>query len=126
MNYTFRIDSENKMIHVKTVGDLITKEVVAMGLEIMLKAKMLKYTILYDHRLSNNRVSITEAYHWYSTHYDNIDNVLRRIPTAYIANKEDWDFFSFFECTCYNKGIPIKVFEEECEAVKWLNRLCKT
>jgi hypothetical protein len=121
MNYTFRIDSENKMILVKTVGDLITNEVVAMGLEIMLKAKMLKYNILYDYRLSNNRISITEAYHWHSTHFDNIDKVLKRIPTAYIANREDWNFYLFFECTCHNKGIPIRAFLEECEAVKWLN-----
>lgn len=123
MNYTFKIETDKKFIHIITVGDLITNEVVAMGLEIMLKAKMLKYNILYDHRLSNNRISIAEAFDWYSIHYDYIDNELRRIPTAYIVNKEDWDFFSFFECTCYNNGIPIRVFQEECEAVKWVNSI---
>jgi hypothetical protein len=121
MNYTFKIEPNSKLIHVKTVGDLITKEVVAMGLEIMLKAKILKYNILYDHSMSTNKISITEAYYLYSTHYDSIDNKLRRIPIAYIANKEDWDFFSFFECTCFNRGIPIRVFQEEYEALKWLN-----
>jgi len=123
MNYTFEINSENKTIHVITIGDLITKEVAAMGLDILMKAKMLKYNILYDHRQSKNRISITEAYYWYSTHYDNIDNKFRCIPTAYITNIEDWDFYSFFECTCKNKGIPLRVFQEESAAVKWLESL---
>jgi len=123
MNYTYEINSEKQTINVVTIGDLITKEVVAMGLEIMFKAKMLKYKIIFDHRNSKNRISIGEAYSWYSTHYDNIDNNLRYIPTAYIANIEDWDFYYFFEMTCNNKGIRLKTFQEENAAMKWLESI---
>jgi hypothetical protein len=123
MNYKFEINSENRTIHVITMGDLITKEVAAMGLEIMMKAKELKYNIVYDHRQSKNKISIGEAYYWFSTHYDCIDKKLRFIPTAYIANKGDWDFYSFFECSCVNKGIPLRVFQEESSAIKWLESL---
>ncbi|HEY6913821.1 MAG TPA: hypothetical protein VI413_04025, partial [Paludibacter sp.] len=80
------------------------------------------YKIVFDNRLTKNRISIGEAYSWFVTHFDNIDYSLRRIPTAYIVNNDDWDFYSFFECTCNNKGIPIRVFQEEGAAMKWLER----
>lgn len=123
MKYTYEINSKNQTIDVITTGDIITEEAVAMGLKIKLKAKELKYKIVFDNRLSKNRISIGEAYYWFSAHFDNIDSELRCIPTAYIANKEDWDFYSFFECTCYNKGIPIRAFQEENAAMKWLESL---
>jgi hypothetical protein len=123
MNYTFEINSENKMIRVVTTGDLIKESVASMGLEIMLKAKMLKYNILFDYRLSKNRISIVDAYRWYSDYYDNIDINFRFIPIAYIANDEDWTFYSFFECTCNNNLIPVRVFQEESAALKWIESL---
>ena len=63
MKYTYEIYSKNKLIYVVTMGDLITEEVVAMGLKIMLKAKELKYKILFDNRLSRNRITTVEAYY---------------------------------------------------------------
>ena len=123
MQYTYEINSENHTIYVTTKGDLITKEVVAMGLEILFEAKKNNYKVIFDHRFSKNRISIGEAYNWFSSHYDSNDIELRRIPTAYIANKEDWDFYSFFELACSNKCIPIKVFQDENTASEWLKGL---
>ena len=120
MKYTYKINSENKTIVVITKGDLETKEVAAMGLIIRLKANELKYKIIFDCRLSKNRISITEAYYWFSTHYDSINSKLSYIPSAYLANKKDWDFYSFFETTSNNKGIPIKMFLDEKSALEWL------
>ena len=111
------------MIRVVTTGDLIKESVASMGLEIMLKAKMLKYNILFDYRLSKNRISIVDAYRWYSDYYDNVDINFRFIPIAYIANDEDWSFYSFFECTCNNNLIPVRVFQEESAALKWIESL---
>lgn len=119
MTYTYEINSKNHTITVKTLGELISNEVVAMGLEILSKAKKLGFRVIFDHRMSKNRVSIAEAYSWYSAHYDCIDIEFRRISIAYIANNEDWDFFTFFECTCNNKGIPIKVFQNENAVSEW-------
>lgn len=123
MEYTYELNSEMQTIIVKTTGYLTTKKTAAMGVEILLKAKDLNYKVIFDHRLSKNRISIAEAYSWYSNHYDHIDIELRRIPTAYISNKEDLPFYSFFECTCNNKGIIIKVFREENAVLEWVNGL---
>lgn len=120
MKYTYEINSENHTIIVNTSGDLISKEVVAMGLEILSQAKKLNFKVIFDHRMSKNRVSIAEAYSWYFDHYDCIDKELRCIPIAYIANNEDLNFYTFFECTCNNKGIPIKVFQDENAVSEWL------
>ena len=125
MTYTYEINSATKTIIVINVGELIANEVAAMGLEILLKAKEFKYKVIFDHRLSKNSISITEAFYWFSDHYDYIDKGLRFIPTAYIVNKEDWDFYSFFECTCNNKGIPIKVFQDENALSEWSNSMFK-
>jgi hypothetical protein len=123
MEYTYEINSESKTINVITIGDLITEEAAALGLEVMMKAKELQYRIVFDHRLSKNRISIGEAYFWFSIHYDNIDRELRSIPTAYIVSEIDWEFYSFFQCTCINKGIPIKAFLDETAALKWFEGL---
>jgi len=123
MQYEYIINNENKTINVLTIGNLEAGELAAMGLEIMMKAKELKYKIIFDFRLSKNKVSIGEAYFWFSMHYDKIDIEFRHIPTVYIVNKDDWDFYSFFECTCINRGIPIKVFLDENGVLKWLERI---
>jgi len=123
MKYTYEINSEKHTIEVTTIGDLMTTEVAAMALEIMTKAKTLKYKIVFDYRQSKNRISIGAAYSWFSTHFDNIDKELKYIPTAYIASMEDWSFYSFFELASNNKGICIRVFQEKNAAMKWLESL---
>lgn len=120
MKYTYIINSESKTIAVITIGNLEPKEVAAMELKMRLNAKDQKYKIIFDYRLSKNRISIIEAYSWFSIYYENINRELKYIPSAYLVNKEDWDFYSFFECTSINKGIPIKVFQEENAVLKWL------
>lgn len=54
MEFTFEIIDHNKTIVVVTTGDLEAKEVVDMDLKIRLIAKVLKYKILFDCRLSKN------------------------------------------------------------------------
>jgi hypothetical protein len=121
MNYTYEINSENKTIVVKANENLISKEVATMELEILLKAKKLDYKVIFDHRYLKNRISIGEAYFWYSTKYEYVDNELMCIPTAYIANKDDLDFYSFYESACNEKGIHIKLFHDENALSEWLN-----
>ncbi len=123
MKYAFEINTMSKTIRVITEGNLTIQKAAAMGLEILMKAKELKCKIIFDHRLSKNKISITDAYYWFPTHYDNIDMEFRKIPTAYIVNNTDLEFYSFFECTCTNKGIPIKVFQDENAVLKWLESL---
>lgn len=123
MKYTYEINPEGRTINVVLIGSLETKKLADLGLEIMLKAKELKYKIIFDCRMSRNKITIAEAYYWYATHYDHIDIELRNIPLAYIVNQEDWDFYSFFECTCMNKGIQLKVFKKKADVLNWIESL---
>jgi hypothetical protein len=120
MEFTFEIITYNKTIKVITTGDLETTEVAKMDLKIRLIAKELKYKILYDCRLSKNKISITEAYYWFSTYYDKKYPELKSLRTAYLVNKEDWEYYSFFETTSYNRGIPIEAFLDENDVLKWV------
>ena len=122
MNYSFEKNDDTNTITVRTTGHLKTKELAAMGVLIRLQAMDLKYKLIFDHRLSKNFISITEAYYWFSNHYDGIDLKLRQIPAAIITNNEDNEFFQFLETTCSNQGIPIKVFLEEELAIDWINK----
>jgi len=121
MEFTYEIINCNKTIIVITTGDLQTTGVVEMELKIRLIAEKLNYKILFDCRLSKNRISITEAYSWFSTHYSGIHNELKWIRTAYLVNKEDWEYYSFFETTSNNRGIPIKAFLDENDILKWVD-----
>ena len=123
MKYNYKINAEKRTIIVQTIGDLYTIEVANMGLKVLSKAKELKYKVFFDYRQSRNKISIGDAYNWFSEHYDRFDKELKFIPTAYITNSEDWDFFAFFECTSYNKGIPVKVFKEENAVWEWFKGL---
>ena len=120
MNYSTELNENNKTITVRTTGHLKTKEIAAMGVLIRLQARDLKYKLIFDYSLSKNFITITEAYNWFSDYYDTVDLKLREIPTAIIANKEDYEFFDFYETTCNNRGIPIKIFSEDKSAMVWL------
>ena len=50
MKYTYEINSDTKTINVTTIGDLRTTDMATMELEIRMKAKEMKYKIIYDHR----------------------------------------------------------------------------
>lgn len=122
MIHTYNIDYENKTISVKTNGCLIKNELAAMGTASRIQAMDLDYKIIFDYSQSENYITITEAYYWFSDHYDKIDRRLREIPTAIITNKKDMEFFKFVETTCTNVGINIKVFLDENLAINWIRK----
>lgn len=120
MEYIYEIISSSKIIEVKVSGDLVVKETVLMGKTIRIKAKELNYKILFDFTQTRNKIPIAEAYFWFTDYYDKIDIKLRYIPTVHLSNEEDKPFFCFFETTCYNKCIKVKMFTEKGEALEWL------
>jgi hypothetical protein len=120
MNYTYIISPDIEIITVIAIGNLEPNEVAELELKIRQMAKDLKYKIIFDYRLSKNKISITEAYYWVTTHFDKVDIKLKQIKSAYLVNKADWDFYSFFECTTNNHGLPIKAFQEDAEILNWL------
>lgn len=123
MNYNIKVNYHKKVIHVVTTGDLILRHFVDVGVEIFLQARELGCVVLYDTRLSKNKISITDAYYLYSSYYDKADPGFRRIPVAYVVAVEDRNFYTFLECTCLLNGITIKIFHEENDVVKWLECL---
>lgn len=120
MEYIYDIISNSKIVEVKVSGELDIKGTALMGKTIRQKAKKLNYKILFDFTQTKNRISITEAYFWFADYYDEIDVKLRYIPTVHLSNEEDKPFFSFFETTCYNKCIRVKMFTEKRKALEWL------
>ncbi|MEI8087270.1 MAG: hypothetical protein WCG93_13760 [Paludibacter sp.] len=120
MTYITEINENNKLLIVRTTGDLRTKELSEMGVLMRLQAHDFNYKLIFDYRLSKNYISITEAYYWFSDYYDSVDLKLRQIRAAIISNENDMDFFSFLETTCTNNNIPIKIFLDEEMALKWL------
>jgi hypothetical protein len=120
MNYTYIISPDKKTISVIAIDDLEPTEVAELELRIRLMAMDLKYKIIFDYRLSKNKISITDAYYWVSTHFDIVDTKLKMIKSAYLVNKVDWEFYLFFETTSSNHGMQIKVFQDEDTLLSWL------
>ena len=116
------MNSNNKIIIVQTTGDLFKSEMAEMDKCIRTKANELKYKILFDFRLSKSRISIADAYFWFTDFYKDDERILISIPTAHLSSVEDEDFFRFFETTTNNSGIPIKMFMENKQAFEWLKQ----
>jgi len=120
MEYTSTIDKEKKIIIVRLAGSLTEKDLAPIVLKTRLKAKKLKYKIIFDFRNTDNYISIVDACNWILDHYEKVDANLKLIQTAHITNKKDKDFFQFVETVFSNRGATIKLFEDEKAAIKWL------
>ena len=120
MNYTYTIVPKSKTITLITKGELNPNEVAELELKIRLIANDLKYKIIFDFRLSKIKISVSEAFYWMSNHFDNVETKFKQMKSAYLVNKEDWEFYTFFEYTNTNNGFPIKAFREEALISSWL------
>ena len=120
MKYIYDIINSSKIVEVRVSGDLDIRGAALMGRTIRIKAKELNYKILFDFTQTRNKIPIAEAYFWFADYYDEVDIKLRHIPTAHLSNEEDKPFFSFFETTCYNKCIKVKMFTKKEKAFEWL------
>ena len=124
MEYTCEIIDEHKIIKVTVWGVLKTHETALMGIIVRVKAFEIGYKLLFDYtQLTSIQISSGAAYFWFPDHYDKINIKLRYIPTAILINEINYSAFIFFENTCYNKGIKLKVFEENQKALEWLKQV---
>lgn len=124
MEYTCEIIDERKIIKVTVLGVLTTHETALMGIIVRVKAYETGYKLLFDYaRLTSIQISCGAAYFWFPDHYDKINIKLRHIPTAILTNKTNHSAFNYFENTCYNKGIKLRVFEENKKALEWLKQV---
>ena len=124
LEYSYEIIDEYKIIKVTVLGNLTTQEAAIMGIMVRVKANEMGYKLFFDYTLlSSIKIAIGDAYFWFSDHYDTINTKLRHIPTALLVNEKDKSSFDFFENTCYNKGIRIRIFRENKNALEWLNQI---
>jgi hypothetical protein len=124
MEYTYEIIDESRIIKVNVFGVLTTHETALMGIILRVKAYEIGYKLLFDYsQLTSIQISTGAAYFWFPDHYDNINIKLRHIPTAFLVNKTNHSAFIFFENTCYNKGIKLKIFNENKKALEWLKQI---
>lgn len=122
MEYTYELIAELKIIKVNVFGDLLPMQAALMGIMIRTKAYEMGYKLLFDYTLiSSVQISMGAAYFWFIDHYDSINIAFRYIPTAYLVNEIIKSDFNFFELTCYNKGIKVRIFMENEKALEWLN-----
>ncbi|MEI7503987.1 MAG: hypothetical protein WCJ61_11950 [Paludibacter sp.] len=89
MEYNFTINTDTKIITVRTSGDLIKNEVAKMDRSIRTKAKELNFSILFDFRQSKNRITMGDAYFWFTDFYEDNEKLLISIPTANLSSTED-------------------------------------
>jgi hypothetical protein len=123
MEYTYEIIDELKVIKVTVLGALTTSEAALMGITVRVKAHEIGYKLLFDYsKLTSIQISSGSAYFWFPDYYDKINIKLRYIPTALLINVRNSSAFIFFENTCYNKGIRIKIFKENESALEWLKQ----
>ena len=94
LKHNYKINTEIQTIVVTLNGDLVISDMVSLGVEILQKAKELKYKVVFDCRQSRVKISMGDAYFLYVDHYDHIDIGFRNVPISYIVNKEDWSFYS--------------------------------
>jgi len=124
MEYTYEIIDELKIIKVTVLGILTTNKAALMGITVRVKAHKIGYKLLFDYsQITNIQISCGSAYFWFPDHYDKTNIKLRYIPTALLINERNSSAFIFFENTCYNKGIRIKIFKEHKSALEWLNQI---
>ena len=122
MDCTYRIDTINKIILVTVVGELNATDFHKLGLDIYRIALKRNSKVVFDFAGANIKISVGEAYFWFSEHLDNVNVQFRNVPTAHIASDKNWSFLHFVETTWTNRGVNIKLFKEEEPAIKWLGQ----
>jgi len=121
MDYTLELIHSEAIVCVTVYGHLNSREAIPLGKYIRSKALELNYKIIIDFRFSINHILISDAYFWFTNHYDIVNLNFRIIPTAHITNEVNAEFFNFVQTTCQNNGIPIRLFRDLGLAKDWLS-----
>ncbi len=123
MQYVEVIDDDRKTITARIQGDTTEMQLASEARETRLRAKELHYGIVFDFRLTNLRITVTQVYYWIEKHYDGVDPDLKHIPVAYLIRWRDQQLFDFIETRFHNTGATVQQFEDETVAVAWLQSL---
>lgn len=120
MEYIIETNRSKNLVTIRVSGDLTKTELAPLGVKVRLRAKKEHSRLLFDFRRAKNNLEIIDAHNWIADHYDVIDKQLKLIPTAHLANPDDIDFFKFVETSWSNRGVKIRLFNDERVAVEWL------
>ena len=119
--FTVVVDNERHIVRVTHKGDLDISMAKTMVSEARTKAYNLGYNLLYDFRKSFIKVSTIEMYCLPREH--DLLNIpeAKNIKSANIIplkdKKVDW---RFYETTAINAGLNLRAFNNEQDALNWL------
>lgn len=122
MEYSYVINDVNRLVSITVIGELYANDFAKLHIEVCSLALKRNYKLIFDFTNTNIRISIGEAYFWFSDHLDRVNMSFRRIPIAFITNELDKMFFSFVEVAWTNRGIRIKIFKEVKSALEWFEQ----
>lgn len=120
MQYTEEVVNEKKIIVARIMSDMKAKDIALKTIATRTRAKNLGFGVLVDFRKVNNLVAIIEAFHWIEKHYDRVDPSLRHVSAAHITLGKDKDFLGFLETAWQNRGVMVRLFSTEKQALNWL------
>lgn len=116
----YTIDMFNKIIYVKVTGNMYENEAAELGVFFRKKALETNCKLFFDFSEAYNFILMGSLYFWFEHYYDEIDEKIRYIPTAYLMNKEQENLYNFIQTVCSNHGINISVFKSAAAAENWL------
>jgi hypothetical protein len=105
-------------ISTKGVADKDSSMAMAKIITHEMRKNLIKKALI-DHR---NLVSVTgNAFEIYERpKFLKIIGAIFQIQVAEIVKPEHREHFKFLETVCVNQGFKFQVFEEKCQALKWL------
>jgi hypothetical protein len=116
----YTIDMFNKIIYVKVTGNIYENEAAELGVFFRKKALETNCKLFFDFSEAYNFILMGSLYFWFEHYYDQIDDKIRYIPTAYLMNKEQENLYNFIQTLCSNHGINISIFKSATAAENWL------
>ena len=79
------------------------------------------FGLLIDFRGCELPISITTTFQWFKNYYTDDELHLRFVKTAWLYDEKDEELLSFAELSWRNRGSRSRAFQQEDEAIAWLN-----
>ena len=119
---TYR-DDERKFFYCTLEGELDIEESILLSKNLRSKASELGFNVFYDARELCEPNSIMPVYDFSTKLASILDIPAHRIVKVSFLKKSGFhdDLWNFYENVAVNRGLTIKIFTEEEEAIKWLS-----
>jgi len=123
VEHVVEVHEESRVIIVRLYGEVTVGRLVPVAMQERMLAREMDYGVVFDFRESQLRISRADAFYFLARHYNPVDPSIKYIRTAHLVAEKDRDFFMFLEVSWVNRGALLRVFEDEREAIGWLEGL---